>query len=174
MRFGMRKPCWGWNDPATEEVRMALCYAVPRTGARLPEQGRRSDGTAPGFRAPFINTPSRSPEGSRNTKSNLRSRESLSERASQPGVHPKPSHLLNALLRYKRTLRLCSSCILKSHTSQRFPWEGKHAGLVFLLDVAKKGRSSFSFLCHEICLFAFFTEPRFLLSRTAGWKPFMF
>lgn len=27
MRFHMRKPCWGWNDPSIEEVRMAAFHA---------------------------------------------------------------------------------------------------------------------------------------------------
>lgn len=44
-------------------------------------------------------------------------------------------------------LQLCSSCIFKSHTSQDFPWEGKHACRCVLVDVAEKGRSSLFFLC---------------------------
>lgn len=72
MRFHMRKPCWGWNDPDIE-VRMLPCYAAARTGARLPEPGQWADGTTPGFHAPFINTPSRSPEGSQDTISNIHS-----------------------------------------------------------------------------------------------------
>lgn len=57
---------------------MASCCAVLSTGARLSELGQWADGTAPGLHAPFINTPSRSPEGSRNMKSNIKSKESLS------------------------------------------------------------------------------------------------
>lgn len=108
-------------------------------------------------------------------KSNIKVR-GISERTSRPRAHPKsqPCALFDALLKTRaRALRLCSSCIFKSHTSQDFPSEGKHAGLVFVLDAAEEGTSAL-FLCHEICLFASLPSPNFFCHTPLDESPSCF
>lgn len=87
MRFHMRKPCWGWNDPSIEEVRMAAfhvrCSRCWLVGLMLSCVSRAmwTDGTSPGFHMVSINTSSHSPEGSWNMKSKYKEqrREKISE-----------------------------------------------------------------------------------------------
>lgn len=117
------------------------CYAALRTGARLPEPAQWADGTAPGFHAPFINTPSRSPEGSRNSKSNIKSGECSSQAHVQPKCAP-----FNTLLRYTRAPAVFQMHIEITHITGFSPGKKCVLVLLFLLDVAEMGRSSLFFV----------------------------
>lgn len=190
----MRKPCWGWNDPSIEEVRMAAfhvrgsrCWLV---GLMLSWMSRACElmGHHQGSTSSPLTLHLAHLRGAeiwnqiikiRDERESLRRQNMYSQTPPLAHVQFIPHTQVLWLELQKHTLQQCSGYIFRSNASQYSPAE--ESALILQASCALVGCSSVLCdwkrelsLCLKICLCCFCSKSQFLLSDATEWKTFIF